>query len=225
MSAFQQSKLRVHRAEERLSDLELEIKLATKAALQVAAEQANFEANKKPLEEFSGQLWEETRLLVSEFALHARVALDYLVFNLAWNDSGVEQKGTQFPIDECPERFAGHILTRLKGLTDEHIAMVEKFQPYNGFRLHPLLVLNRLSNRDKHREFVHISFLGMSRTDPNLHTAPPTVGITQMEVNAGRTFQVLLHGTGPEVEDLPKALADILSLVKKVIDYFEGVVA
>jgi len=207
-----------------LADLELEIKLATKRALQVAAEQANLQANQKPLETFLGELWEEVRFLTSEFALHARVALDYLVFDLAWKDSGIEQKGTQFPIDDSPEGFARHIPTRLKGLTDEHIAMIESFQPYNGFHMHSLLVLNGLSNRDKHREFAHITYIGGSTPDPNLQTSPPSVGITQMQVNAGRTFHVLLHEAGPDAEDLSEALANILSLIKKIVDYFDGVV-
>ncbi|MFZ0677829.1 hypothetical protein [Candidatus Binatus sp.] len=104
MSTLRQSTLRIDRAEEKLADLKLAIKFASKDALQMAADQADFDAGEPSLNEFSRQLWDEGRLLVSEFALHARVALDYVVFALARRNTGIEQKGTQFPINDFPEQ-------------------------------------------------------------------------------------------------------------------------
>jgi hypothetical protein len=106
MSALRQSQLRIDRAKEKLSDLILAIKLASKDAFELAADQAEFEAAEKPFQEFSRQLFDEAPLLVSEFALHARVALDYVVYALALRNTGVEKEGTQFPINDFPEEFA-----------------------------------------------------------------------------------------------------------------------
>ncbi len=222
MSALQQSKLRVDRANEKLTALDREIERARSAALKMAAEQADFNAP-DPLFKFMREVRDEARLLTSEFALHARTALDYVVFALALRDTGSEQKGTQFPINECLEDFARNRTGCLKHLTDDHVAMIENFQPYKGFRLRSLSTLHRLSNRDKHREFAHITFGGTRRQDPMLQTRPASVGITHMEVNVGHTFEILLFEGGPEIEELAKALADILSQVRKIVNYFDEV--
>jgi len=225
MSTLRQSQLRVSRAEEKLSDLKLEINLARQDALQVAAEQADLEAMQMPLNKFSGALWDEARLLISEFAFHARVALDYVVFALARRDTGIEQEDTQFPINESPEAFArnGKKGGCLEHLTVEHRTMIERFQPYQGFRLHCLRTLHKLSNSDKHRYLAHIGFTGMGRQDPALNTQPPAVGFTQMEVNISRRFEILLHDAGVEAEDALKTLTDILAKVREIVDDFDRV--
>jgi hypothetical protein len=222
-TTLRQSQLRVSRAGEKLSDLKLEINLARQDALQVAAEQPDYEAMQMPLEKFSYPLWDEGRMLISEFAFHARVALDYVVFALARRDTGTEQEGTQFPINESPEAFArnGKRGGCLQHLTVEHRAMIERFQPYQGFRLHCLRTLHKLSNSDKHRYLAHIGFMGMGWQDPLLNTRPPDVGFTQ--VNIGRRFEVLLHDAGVEAEDALKTLTDILVKVREIVDYFDAV--
>jgi hypothetical protein len=223
MSVLRQSRLRVDRAQEKLTLLEGIIEGARKAALKTAAEQADPYTGSKPLEEFTRPLVDEVRLLTSEFALHARTALDYVVFAVARRDTGAEQKNTQFPINESPEKFAENRTGSLKHLTAEHIAMVESFQPYKRFRLQPLLLLHKLSNRDKHRKLAHISFQSSSRQDPNFQTRPPSIGITHMEVSPGRSFEVLLYEDGLEIKDLSKALTDILSQVSEIVDYFDKI--
>lgn len=134
----------------------------------------------------------KARLHISEFALHARAAWDYVVFALARRDTGSEQKGTQFPISEGPQKFADDRTHYLKHLTAEHVTMIENFQPYKGFRLRPLSTLHRLSNQNKHREFAHIFFTGLNRQDPMLQTSPTSAGITKTQVNVSHTFEVLL---------------------------------
>ncbi len=226
MSALHQSKLRIDRAEEKLTDLKLAIKLASKDALQVAAEQADFDAAEPPIQEFSRQLWEEAPLLVSEFALHARVALDYVVFALARKNTGIEQKGTQFPINDFPEEFERN---RRKGgclehVAAEHITTIERFQPYKGFRLECLSLLHALSNRDKHRQFVHLSFMSLGHNDPNLQTSPPfAASAGEMEVNLGRTYHVLLYEGGFEIGDVLETLAEILAKVREIVEHFDGI--
>lgn len=86
-----------------------------------------------------------------------RPALDYLVYALAWLDSGDPQKGTQFPICDTPEQFEAKSGRWLKGLNDTHIAALRQLQPFEGgdhFRL-----LRDLSNPAKHR---HLTVLTVS---------------------------------------------------------------
>jgi hypothetical protein len=59
-------------------------------------------------------------------------ALDYLIFVLAKSDSGVEQDGTQFPVCKRKEFFDRGRKTMLKGMSDEHVALIERLQPYKG---------------------------------------------------------------------------------------------
>jgi hypothetical protein len=65
-------------------------------------------------------------ILIGEIAYNLRSSLDYLVFELARFDSGAVQDNTQFPIDDTPKKFKGHIASRLKGLCPTHIAAIEQ---------------------------------------------------------------------------------------------------
>jgi hypothetical protein len=89
-------------------------------------------------------------ILLGEICYNLRSALDYLVFELAKLDSGSVQNGTQFPIDDTPQLFTRHILTRLKGISPPHVTAIERLQPYNGCKWSP--ILRDISNPDKHRE-------------------------------------------------------------------------
>lgn len=88
-------------------------------------------------------------IVLGEICYSLRSALDYLVFELARQASGIIQDNTQFPIDDKPEQFAKHKCSRLKGLSVEHKAAIERLQPYNGCTW--TKVLRDLSNPDKHR--------------------------------------------------------------------------
>lgn len=94
----------------------------------------------------------KVRILIGETAYNLIAALDYLVFVLARHDSGVEQDGTQFPVNMLKEHFARNRNTMLKGVSDEHVALIEGLQPYNGCTWTKRL--KDLSNLDKHRKLV-----------------------------------------------------------------------
>jgi hypothetical protein len=82
-----------------------------------------------------------------------RTALDYLIFELAKLDCGGEQSGTQFPIMDAPQDFAGRGTTFfLKGVNATHVACIERLQPYNGCNW--TRRLRDSSNADKHRHFI-----------------------------------------------------------------------
>ena len=88
---------------------------------------------------------------VGEMIYNLRAALDYVVFELARHDSGEAQEGTQFPIEDREDVFRKtRRTTYLKGISDEHLALIEGYQPYKGCDW--TVLLRQLSNPDKHRE-------------------------------------------------------------------------
>src|SRR5262249_7900382 len=89
-------------------------------------------------------------IVLGEICYNLRSALDYLIFELAREDSGVAQDGTQFPIDDSPEKFADHIPSRLRGISRAHVAVVEGLQPYRRCKWSS--VLRDISDPDKHRQ-------------------------------------------------------------------------
>jgi hypothetical protein len=145
---------RVYRADERLRDLR-DMHAAIKR-----------EHNKLVISEFQTKGWENIHsdgievnmsipigfgICMGEICYNLRTALEYLVFELAKLDSGVRQKGTQFPIEDTREGFERRLTGKwLKGISSRHIAAIERLQPYKGCKWSA--ALRDLSNRDKHRE-------------------------------------------------------------------------
>lgn len=92
-------------------------------------------------------------ILVGEVCYNLRSALDYLIFELAKLDSGIEQGGTQFPIMDAKKDFDGRGKSSfLKGVNASHVAAIERLQPYMGCDW--TRQLRDFSNEDKHRQFV-----------------------------------------------------------------------
>ena len=97
------------------------------------------------------------RIFVGEAVQAMRRSLDYLVYELAFLDSGVEQNGTQFPIDASANVFDKRRKPHSKptprcfliGVSDKHAAMVKRLQPFP--RHNWTAELRTLSNPDKHR--------------------------------------------------------------------------
>jgi hypothetical protein len=72
-------------------------------------------------------------------------------------DSRQEIDGTQFPIEDSPEKFDSRICSIeakgkgkfLKGVSAEHITVIRRLQPFNGCQW--TRQLRDISNPDKHR--------------------------------------------------------------------------
>jgi hypothetical protein len=94
----------------------------------------------------------KVHILIGEIAYNLVAALDYLVFVLAKSDSGVGQDGTQFPVCKRKEFFDRGRNAMLKGVSDEHVALIERLQSYNGCTWTQRL--KDISNLDKHRQLV-----------------------------------------------------------------------
>jgi hypothetical protein len=74
----------------------------------------------------------ELRLLVSEILHHLRAAADHLIYNIAWLDSGAEQRRTQFPVFKVETEFRSRSLQMLSGVNASHRQWIEDVQPFNG---------------------------------------------------------------------------------------------
>jgi hypothetical protein len=95
-------------------------------------------------------------LLVGEVLYELRAALDNCLYESAVQYSGQDpppDEGLlQFPIYDTAESWTRN-LYRLRHLSDEHRAMLERIQPYQAQRqdLNCLRILNRLARNDRHR--------------------------------------------------------------------------
>lgn len=87
--------------------------------------------------------------IVSDIVHNLRSALDNLVFDLAARNQGHEVDNTQFVIANTRGDFKKQRRSRLKGLTDDQVRIIEQVQPYNGHDW--LRLLADLSNADKHK--------------------------------------------------------------------------
>jgi hypothetical protein len=223
-NALIESEIRIGWARKKLDELKNFIETANQSTADFAVRERQVDGMKM-LFHFQDQTHYEAVRLVSEFLLHGRAALDYIIFNLARNNTGREQDGTQFPICERPEDFEEVVRRKrspLEFLTKEQVALVGRFQPYNRFPL--LAFLNRISNRDKHREF-HISASeGFRRLVPitEAHASGRRrIPSDQVGMEFEISYDVLLDDGLPAAETLQKLhalLSQILNEFNSLLD-------
>jgi hypothetical protein len=232
MSDYRQEPLdpafaRIDRAGEHLSELERHIQ-------EIARKQANtclIQFNPDPpYQVLKVDLPPETYfgmrvpILVGEICYHLRSALDYLVFELAKLDSGVEQERTQFPIEDDPNGFRGNAPRFFKGFNPSHIAAIERLQPYNGCNW--VALLRDCSNPDKHRHLiggkggagitVHSSLerndfdrlLGFERYAPH-----PTLG--KVKVKVYNTISVTFDDGTPVIYALEEIQSEVANTLRE----------
>jgi hypothetical protein len=107
----------------------------------------------------------EIAVIIGDFIHDARCSLDYLV-NVAAERGAARQghaltpqqrRGLQFPIAKKPSEFRRAARTQLAYTSPDFQAFVESKQPYHEGNQprNSLLVIQRLSNEDKHRQ-LHI---------------------------------------------------------------------
>jgi hypothetical protein len=214
---FYASQIRIRWAGEKLDQLEfVEQRAADDAALKTVVGESSKD-RMKMLFDFLDSATMEARRLISEYALHARAALDYVIFDLAKINTGVEQDSTQFPINRAPKDFPKRLDGTGKGilkhLTPKQVALVEGFQPYRGFSL--LQLLHQLSNRDKHRHFVHIVGTGTTAPIAASDANAPSSG-AQMNVNFQRSLEISLHDGSNAV----KTLRILQTQLSQILDAF-----
>lgn len=97
-------------------------------------------------------------LLIGDAAQNFRAALDHLFWEMAFIDSGkTPDERVQFPVVDRASDFTAKGLAAsrsVKHITKAHLRVLKRFQPYRKWDErypHPLRLLNRLNNDDKHR--------------------------------------------------------------------------
>lgn len=141
-------------------------------------------------------------LAISDAAHNLRGALDYLVYELAIKDSGSVQNGTQFPIEDVRSGISPTTGNKfgfdavapryLKGLSPDHVAAIEKMQPYNGWNW--LKSLRDISNPDKHRKLMVIERSDTILVWPGLTVSQPADYLGKL-LPDGRSLHVDAHQT------------------------------
>lgn len=168
-------------------------------------------------------------VLLGETTYNLRAALDYLVYELAFLDSGIVHDGTQFPIEERYEVFwQRRRHSWLEGVSDEHVTAIERLQPYKGCDW--TRQLRELSNPDKHRKLTVIE----AEADHGLRvfkaTSPPepeagwrhifTEG--DVHVHYQRPTQVAIEEGPPIVELLERLQTQVSETLDAFEPEFEG---
>lgn len=163
--SLRQAKVRSQRAAVRLREIGVKLEEWVDQNVEALQVTISLEQARNPDEGIDAQVdWSRSvhiptmplSLLTGEVLYHARCSLDYLVYNLAWLDSGQEQKRTQFPIETSSKAFWNDARKqRLRGVSDRHAKQVAKYQPFNGCDW--TKTLQDLSNRDKHRLIVSVT--------------------------------------------------------------------
>jgi len=93
-------------------------------------------------------------IVAGEAAYNLRAALDYLVYSLAWLDSGRPHQRTQFPIASSPKQWRSQKSGFLSGVSEEHVKRIRRLQPMGGCQWTE--VLRELNNPDKHRSLTAV---------------------------------------------------------------------
>jgi len=91
---------------------------------------------------------------VGEMAQHLRSALDYLSYQLVLANGETPTNATEFPILLEAQRYRMDAPRRIRGISAEAAAVIERLQPFNSPtpNRHALWVLQELNNADKHRQ-------------------------------------------------------------------------
>lgn len=96
-------------------------------------------------------------VLIGDCVHNLRAALDHLVWQLVLANGGTPQGGgggTQFPIIQSLRRDGTDPAVKVAGgVSPKALAIIESVQPFRrrDAENHPLAILSRLSNTDKHR--------------------------------------------------------------------------
>jgi len=158
--------------------------------------------------------------LSSETIGHLRSALDYLVYQLAWLDSGQVQEMTQFPVETKAETFWGRRRqTYLKGVSDEHVRVIAGMQPFSGCSW--TKALQSLSNPDKHRRIV--SAIHNTGIDAEMEAiAGHEPGQTNLKMKFNVVIYIAFDDGSHVISVLDGLVREVGSVLATFHDAFEG---
>jgi hypothetical protein len=118
--------------------------------------------------------WSE---IVGDCLNNLRAALDHLTWGLA----GERGNKTAFPLFSKSDNYSAITASNhLRHVRQDAHALIERLQPYhhpNGAKAHPLGLLDRLTNDDKHREVIDTE-VGIAHIHVGDPVGQPTMGDT-----------------------------------------------
>lgn len=132
-----------------------EYELANRGAIKLIVDRAQFQEGRGvlPILDWSAAKpapVAEIAVMAGEVIYNLRCALDYLIYQLAWLDSGAPQEMTQFPVEDRRAKYWGQLRGgRLRGVSEAHALMLEEYQPFRACEW--IEHFQRLSNDDKHK--------------------------------------------------------------------------
>ena len=163
------------------------------------------------------ELPEGIRAVVGDIVQNCRIPLDYMVYQLAWLDSGVEQEGTQFPIFWARKYFRSKEPTYLRGVKPAHRHAIELLQPYKGGKW--LSVLAGLANPDKHKTFLAVRNGAQMTGSITVTDAQTVVGQPGRSAKVDLQFTpVITLPNGAPVDD---GLREIHTAVRALVEEFD----
>jgi hypothetical protein len=161
----------------------------------------------------------EVSVLIGEVAQHLRIALDYLVYELACFDAKRVVDRTQFPVADSEERFKD-LLARYNlrhTLTPEHIAAIERLQPLSG--CHWIARLSDLSNPDKHRHLTAVVSPIAVTLSPGSTEA--ILAGSQVDVQSDIAIQITFRDGTPVIESLEQFQSQVSQVLRDFHREFE----
>lgn len=188
-------------------------------------------------------------LLVGDCVHNLRSALDHIVYALISTNptkpEGVPDSRTMFPIRDTKEGYLHQVtkLRRIHGTPDAVAALIDSLQPYHArdkgldYTAHPLWVLDKLENIDKHRRLMlasgvarhaHVSIRYSDGGETDLMimqdriydrailTSYPPGADGEVQMNGYLMVYIALR----EVDELPSLVdEDIFHILAQLLDY------
>lgn len=171
----------------------------------------------------------EASAVIGDVVYNLRAALDYTVYALAViGNNGNEVSGTQFPIEDDPDDFAGRVSGRhpvtqkriaqhLRKVPGPAVEMIRKLQPFAGSKW--TKTLQSLSNPDRHRVLTALRSKAEFTFDPRAVSLQGD----ELAITGDVAVQVFFLGTeeDPEVLDAPDTLEFLERCVRLTIQAFK----
>jgi len=157
--------------------------------------------------------------LIGEVAQHLRIALDYLIYELACFDAKRIVDHTQFPVADSEERFKD-LLARYHlsdTLTPEHIAAIERLQPFRGCDW--ITRLSDLSNLDKHRHLTAVISPIVIALSPGSTEA--ILAGKRVDVQSDIVIKITFRDGTPVVESLEQFESQVSQVLRNFDPEFE----
>lgn len=156
-------------------------------------------------------------ILVGEILYNLRSGLDYLVYELAYLDSGQIQEQTQFLIEDREAGWENKRGQKLKQISDSHVERIKDFQPFRGCDWTG--TLRDLSNPDKHRTLTVISHRGSVVVSTNATTTNQTLRFAAHDTARPSNRSVtVVFDDGTSVR---KILQELTESVPALLDVFK----